>query len=115
MAGLPIWVTVSYFAAQFLIILLFWALKLSGYPISQQLNPTVFETVVAGLVYIFTLLIAIGVPWLVFKRPASLETVGLSRLLTWTDLGLAPLAFIVYALILAGTIAALVKIGRAHV
>jgi membrane protease YdiL (CAAX protease family) len=106
--ALPIWVTLSFFAAQFLIVVLVWLLRVSGYPVQSQLNPTVFEALVAGLVYLFTLMIVIGVPWLVRKRPTTLDTLGLQRLLTWTDLGLAPLTYIVYVLVLAAALAAII-------
>lgn len=99
--ALPVWVAVSYYAAQFLIVAGLWLVRLSGVHIQDFISTTVFQALLAGLVYLLTLVIVIGVPYLVRKRETTLEVLGLQRLITWTDIGLAPLAIIVYALVLA--------------
>jgi membrane protease YdiL (CAAX protease family) len=60
----------------------------------------VFQTIVAAIIYLLAFAVVFGVPILVYKRrTTTLETLGLTRLLSWADIGLAPLAFIAYALI----------------
>jgi membrane protease YdiL (CAAX protease family) len=60
----------------------------------------VFQTIIAAVVYLLAFGVVFGVPLLVYKRrTTTLETLGLTRLLSWADIGLAPLAFIAYALV----------------
>lgn len=98
--ALPIWAVASYFTAQLCLIAVFWLLSLVGSPIDELIpNQAVFNATVAGLSYILTLAIVIGVPYFVRRRPTSLKVLGLDRLMGWTDIGLTPLAYIAYALI----------------
>lgn len=97
---LPIWVAVSFFASQFLIMAIFWLLRLIGIDMASFFNKTVLEAVLAGLTYILTLAIVMGAPYLIARRRTNLKILGLERLLSWTDLALAPLTFIAYALVL---------------
>lgn len=108
--ALPAWVTVSYFAAQLLLVAVFWLLNLTGFALKDWVSQTVVEVLLAGLVYTLTLAIVVGIPYAVKKRPTTLETLGLQKLLSWTDIGLAPLGYIVYALLLGITIATLMYI-----
>jgi membrane protease YdiL (CAAX protease family) len=108
--ALPVWVALSFLAANAVLIIFFWLFNIVGLSIRDLFNPIVFQTVIAGLTYVLTLSIAIGVPYLVRKRKPTLETLGLSRLMTWTDIGLAPVAFIVYALVLAGAMQAIMQL-----
>lgn len=90
----------SYFAAQCIVVAFFWAMEWLGLPLTNYLSQTILQTVLASLVYAVSLIIIIGGPWLALKRKTTFETLGLDRLMNWTDLGLAPLAFIVYGLVL---------------
>jgi len=38
----------------------------------------------------------VGIPWLVKRRPTGRKTLGLQRLPSWLDIGLAPAGFVVY-------------------
>lgn len=98
--ALPAWVAVSYFAAQCIVVAFFWAMEWLGLSLTDYLSQTILQTVLASLVYAVSLVIILGGPWLVLKRKTTLEILGLDRLMNWTDLGLAPLAFIVYGLAL---------------
>jgi len=98
----PAWVAISYAVANILII--------AGLSVFDFFNPTdelpvnaaVFETIVAGILYLLTLAIVVGVPYIVRKHPTSWRHMGLQRPPSWADIGLAPLALIVYLLISAG-------------
>ena len=59
-------------------------------------NESVFGAVVAAVAYSLALVIVIGVPWLLARSRTTLKQVGLQRLPSWSDLGLAPLAFVAY-------------------
>lgn len=107
---LPLWVALSFLAANAILIIFFWLSNLVGVSIRDLFNPIVFQTVIAGLTYVLTLSIAIGIPYVARKRKPTLETLGLSRLMTWTDIGLAPIAFIIYALALAGFMYVIVQL-----
>lgn len=97
----PLWVLVSFGAAQVLIFALFWVLSRLGVPF-ELIGDTVLQTVVTAVIYTLSLAIAVGVPVLIKKhRRASWEEIGLGRLPTWTDIGLAPLGFIVYFIVSA--------------
>lgn len=94
---LPVWVFVGFMMAQLLIAGVFLALKAMGISFAV-INESVFSTVVAALVYILSLLIVLGLPWLLKKRVTTLKDIGLTQLPTWADLGLGPAGFIVYVL-----------------
>ena len=102
--ALPAWVAASFAAAQLLLQAMVWVCQVVHIPILELASPAITETVLASLVYILTLAIAIGVPYAVRRRPTGLETLGLTRLPSWTDIGLTPLGFIVYALASGGLI-----------
>lgn len=94
--ALPAWVVVSYFAAQFIVLLLFWVASWLGFPVADMVSETVLRTILASLVYLVAFVIIVAGPWIVLRRETNLETLGLGRLMSWADIGLAPLAFIAY-------------------
>lgn len=96
--ALPIWLLVGFFGAQTIIMGVIFVLRRFGVSFAG-LNHSVFETVVASVVYVFALALIVGIPWLLAKRRASLADIGLARLPTWQDLGFAPLGFIIYLLV----------------
>lgn len=59
------------------------------------IDTTIFQSAIAAAIYLFALLIAIGVPWL-FKQETTPKELGLSRWPSWGDIGLAPVGFIIY-------------------
>lgn len=97
--ALPAWVVLSYFTVNFLIVGALWALGAVGIQVSDMMSETVFQSVFSTIMYAMTLAVAIGVPFMVLKRPTSLSLLGLQRLPTWTDIGLTPLAYVAYALV----------------
>ncbi len=89
------WVFVSFAMAQVVIVALIWLLKLIHVPFGA-IDPTVLETAIAALIYIVTLGLVIGLPWLLKKRKTTLNDVGLDRLPTWTDVLMAPAGLVIY-------------------
>ena len=96
LAYLPAWVLfafmVSILATSAITSLLEW-IHMSP---EQYLSPTAYQLAVTAMVYIFSLIIAAGVPYLFKRKATSLQDVGLARLMSWTDIGLAPVVFIAY-------------------
>jgi membrane protease YdiL (CAAX protease family) len=93
---LVLWVLLSFFAAQILISAVLIACQLLN--VSLSINQSVAQTLVAAAIYLLTLLILIGVPWISKGRKVSKEQLGLSGLPTWLDLGLGPAGYIVYTI-----------------
>lgn len=61
-----------------------------------QVSSTVLQAIFTGVVYAVSLVVTILVPWKVLGMKTTRNEIGLSGLLTWTDLLLAPVAFIVF-------------------
>lgn len=101
--GLPAWVVIGFFAAAFLIGGLLALLRALNVPITG-INENVLSTALAALVYLLTLGVVIGLPWLVKKRRVTLQDIGLQRLPSWTDIWMAPAGLIVYLILSAGLI-----------
>lgn len=97
----PLWVAAAYTAANLLMILGLTVFDFFSASDELPVNAAVFKTLVAGILYLLTLAIAIGVPYAVRKHPTTWTHLGLQRPPTWVDIGLAPLALIVYLLISA--------------
>ncbi len=90
------WVFVAIIAAQFIVgyLLIFLIGK-------ENLTLPVWSAVYSALSYALALLIVIFVPWKLFKKwKVTRKSLGLKSLPTWTDVGLAPVGYIV-ALILS--------------
>lgn len=92
---LPVWVFSGFLAAQLFIVGLFHLLVVLGLPLAS-IDQDVLTAVVAALLYLVTLGLVIGLPWLVKKYQVSLRDIGLDRLPTWTDILMAPVGLIVY-------------------
>lgn len=101
--ALPLWVFLSFILAQVIIVAAIYVLSAFGVSV-KSLNESMFNAVIAAIVYVLTLAIVVGLPWLVKKRPTTRLDIGLTGLPTWRDMGLAPLGFVVYIL-LSGIIA----------
>lgn len=97
---LPAWVFVSFLGSIIVVNLLVWVLALVGIDVEESVRPAVYNMVTALVVYALALAIAISVPLKLLKQKTTLQELGLSRLLSWSDIGLAPLTFIAYTLIL---------------
>ena len=98
--AIPAWVGVGFYAAQAITFGLAWVIIKFGVPI-ESINQAVLDTVVSAFIYLVTLLIVIGMPWLIKKYRTNTSEIGLTGLPTWTDIFLAPAGFIVYIIISA--------------
>lgn len=97
---LPLWVFASFVLVQ--IVLYLVTLGLSAVGVSfQSANENVLNAVIGAIVYVLTIAVVIGLPWLIKKYKTSREDLGLSRLPSWLDIFLAPAGFIIYVIISA--------------
>jgi hypothetical protein len=99
--GLPVWVAVSFVLANVIIAAIFWLCNALGFDLTALVNSAVLQTITACLVYFMTFVIVVGVPYLAKRQVVDLKLIGLQRLPAWSDIGLAPLGFVVYALVSA--------------
>lgn len=91
----PFWVLVSFGLAQVVVVGALWILNALGVPF-ETFSGAAVQTGATAIIYTLSLLIAAGVPWIVKKRRANMAELGLGRLPSWTDIGLAPVGFIIY-------------------
>lgn len=94
---LPGWVFVSFLGANILVGVIIELLQATSLYIPTASDP-VFNTVLAAVVYSFTLAITLGVPWLLKRRMTSKRELGIDRLPDWIDIMLAPAGAIIYLL-----------------
>lgn len=95
--ALPLWVLVGFAASQLIITAVVMGLGSIGVPLAS-VNPTVFGTVAAACIYVLTVVLVVGIPWWIKKYRTTNQDVGLTRLPTWMDIGLAPAGFVIYFL-----------------
>lgn len=93
-ALLPLWMMVGLALAVITMRILVTVLVSLGVPLAM-VDASILQTMLAALVYVLTLMFVIGLPRL-FKKYTSWNEMGLSRLLSWGDIGFAPAGFIVY-------------------
>ena len=89
----PLLVIGLFFVSQVVIALLALVFK----PVLAGVEPVVLDTAYAALVYVLTIF---GL-YLIHKKKLSLETIGLQKLPTWLDIGLALAGFITYFILTA--------------
>ena len=109
-----IWVAASIIAAQFFIVLLLHLII--G---KTTLSTPLWTTIANALIYSLALFLILFIPPRIFKKRSTKalnqswqtnrEELGLTNLPTWTDLGLAPVSFVLY-LILAGILTSIFTI-----
>lgn len=95
--GLLLWVALSFAVAQSLLVVIAVVLNRIGVPL-DSVNDTMLQAIFAALVYLLTLVVVMGVPWLLKRSRTSRTELGLTRLPSWLDMGLAPAGFIIYML-----------------
>ncbi len=100
---MPLWVAVSFSLGNLLLVGVVWALKSFGVTFAG-INPTLLSTILAAAIYLLSLLIVIGVPWMLRSHTTSREEIGLARLPSWADMGLAPLGFTLYFILTAAVL-----------
>lgn len=90
-----LWVFIGYFIAQAMVVGLVWMLTRLGVSFAEW-GIAVISAVFSAIVYLLSLLIVLGVPWLLKRRVTTRKELGLQRLPSWLDIGLAPAGFVVY-------------------
>ena len=69
---------------------------------ATNFSATVLQAIYSALSYLLAILVVLKVTRIIQKEPVSKKhTLGLSGLPTWLDLGLAPIAFIIYVILAA--------------
>lgn len=95
---IPVWVGVGFVLAQVVVGLLLALLGALDVSFDNVSDSTV-QTIGAAVIYALSIVIVIGVPWLIKKSKTSKQELGLAELPTWTDLFLAPASFVVYIIL----------------
>lgn len=97
---LPLWVFASLLLAQTLIGGLVAILKAVHAPL-YAINESVLTTTLAALMYVLTLGIVIGIPWLVKRRRVTTQDLALRAMPSWTDIWMTPVGLVVYLILSA--------------
>ncbi len=95
---LPLWVFASFVVVQVALYLVSLGLQATGVSF-KNVNENVLNAVFGAIVYVLTIAMVIGLPWLIKKYKTSREDIGLSRLPSWIDIFLAPAGFIIYLIV----------------
>lgn len=93
--ALVAWVIVGFVLASFIVLFGAEALLLLGVPL-DTINESVLNAATAGLVYVLSAAIVIGLPQAIRRLRTTRAELGLTRLPSWQDIALAPAAFVVY-------------------
>lgn len=96
--ALPVWVFISFVFAQMLVVAVIMGLRSIGVEFSA-ISSSVLETAAAAIIYLLCFGIIVSFPLWVKGFKTTRKDVGLTRLPSWMDLGLAPAGFIIYLLI----------------
>lgn len=100
LTALSLWVVVGFGVSNVIIasiVLVLSALDVSFKGVSSAL----LNTILAAIIYILSLLIVIGVPWLIRKHSTNWKELGLQRLPSWKDIGLSFVGFVLYFILSA--------------
>lgn len=96
--ALPLWVLVGFGVSK--LVFTGVTLVLLAFGVHRDvLASAFFNTIFAAAIYALSLVIVIFIPWWLKKHRTSKEELGLQRLPSWMDIGLAPLAFVLYLLL----------------
>jgi membrane protease YdiL (CAAX protease family) len=95
---LPVWVVVSFYIAQVILLGLIWLLNFFHISLGF-LNPTVANTLLSALLYIITLILVGAVPLIIKKYHTTKTEIGLQRLPSWSDILITPAGLIVYLIL----------------
>jgi len=98
--GLPVWAFLGFMLAQALIIVAIEVLQKLGVRL-DMINASLFQVIAGGVIYALTLLIVIGIPYLVKKARTTKEELGMQRLPILTDFLWVPAGAVVYLVLTA--------------
>lgn len=94
--ALPAWVFVGFIVSELAVECLVKAGQASGLSL-QMLDSSVQMFMLAASVYLVSLVVVIGLPWLVRRYRTTRADLGMTRLPVWSDLLLAPAGYVIYA------------------
>lgn len=103
--ALPAWVLLAFISAQLALAGAFAGLNALNVRF-DGMNEATLNAVVGAVIYALTIVIVMGVPWLIFRQKTTRLELGLHRLPNWGELGYTPLGFILYLLLSGAMIAA---------
>ena len=98
--GYAVWTLFSFALAQALLYGAVYGLRLVGVSFAT-VNDTLFSTIYSAVVYLVTIAIVIGGPWLLRHKKTTLRELGLSQLPRWRDLLWVPAGIIAYLILTA--------------
>jgi len=98
--GLPLWVFLGFMLAQALILASVAGLQALGVSF-DSVNSAVFNAVGGAVIYGLAIVLVLGLPFVVKKRPTTREELGLQRWPSLMDLLWGPLGFIIYLVLTA--------------
>src|SRR5665648_8212 len=107
--GVPVWVAFSYALAQVIVVTIFKVASFFGITLIDLAQAAIMNALIAAVVYILTIGIVIGVPYAAQKWRTTRIELGLTRLPSWTDIGLTIPAAILYV-ILSGVLLKLLSL-----
>lgn len=93
--GIPLWLFATFLVAQLIVSGVVSGVVAAGWPLAGM-NETVLNVIFGAVIYGLTILLCVGLPWLVLHKKTTAKEVGLHRAPTWGDVGVAPLGMIVY-------------------
>lgn len=93
--ALPAWVFVSFIFAQVFVVALIALLQELGVDFAG-VNTSILESVGAALIYSLCFGIIVTLPWTIKRYRTTRSDLGLTRLPSWMDIGLAPAGFVIY-------------------
>jgi len=96
--GIPVWVLGGLVLAQVLAGLLLALLNILGVKFSG-VNESVLNTTIAAVIYVFTLLLVVGLPWWVKKYRTTAKELGLAEFPKFSDFLWAPIGFFAYMIL----------------
>ncbi len=94
---LPAWIAISFYIAQKFAQLLLDFLLFVNIAL-DSLNSTVVETIMTMIVYIVTIMLVIGLPYVTKKYQTSWSEIGINRYPLWKDILITPAGLIIYYL-----------------
>jgi membrane protease YdiL (CAAX protease family) len=94
-AALPAWVFASFIFAQAFVVMVIALLREVGVDF-VGVNTSVLETVGAALIYLLCFGIIVSLPWVIKRYRTGRTDLGLTRLPSWADIGMAPAGFVIY-------------------
>lgn len=102
--GLPLWVFFAFMLAQALVLAALAGLQAAGVSF-ESFNTAVFNATGGAIIYALSIVLVIGMPRLIKRRPTTKEELGLQRLPRWMDVVWAPAGMVAYLVLTTAVMA----------